>query len=85
MAMDSFINQKEIAGRRGGGVAAREGGAVFVAVSRGDCLRKVSAASAEPSLQPSSKERAIQFLSVSLSTQARDTRGPTAAAAPLPS
>lgn len=49
---------------------------VFVTVSRGDCLWKVSAASVELSLQPSSKQRAIQFLSVSLSTHAEDTRGP---------
>lgn len=48
---------------------------VFVTVSRGDCLWKVSAASVELSLQPSSKQRAIQFLSVSLSTHAEDTRG----------
>lgn len=52
---------------------------VFVTVSRGDCLWKVSAASVELSLQPSSKQRAIQFLSVSLSTHAEDTRGLAAA------
>lgn len=56
MGVDSFINQREIAARGRWGPVD-----VFVTVSRGDCLRKVSAASVELSLQPSSKERATQF------------------------
>lgn len=77
MGVDSFINQREIAaGVRWGGGCGGMAVDVFVTVSRGDCLWKVSAASVELSLQPSSKQRAIQFLSVSLSTHAEDTRGP---------
>lgn len=56
--MDSFINQKEIAeGRERGSEGGRERrrGGFVAAVSREDCLRKVSAASAEPSLQAGSQ------------------------------
>lgn len=76
LPMDSFINQKEIAEGWEGERERRRGS--FVAVSREDCLQKVSAASAGLSLQAGSQ------WCLSLSTQDRNPRGADAATAETP-